>query len=197
MIIEVTIEGEDSPRLYELRRHGDRFSVRRTGSVISAADGSGAPGGVGSEAPAADGAGGSSPTHIDWRRPEEGVYSLLIDGRSYEVFVDEIEEEPGILEVHLLNRILRMEAVDARQRRAAARVQGTDGLVRITAPIPGRVVKVLRSAGSAVQRGEGIIVLEAMKMENELKAPRDGTVTTIDVEEGQGVEGGALLATIE
>ena len=58
-------------------------------------------------------------------------------------------------------------------------------------------MKVLAAAGTKVARGDGIIVLEAMKMENELRAPRDGVVATVEVEEGQGVKSGTLLATIE
>ncbi len=60
-----------------------------------------------------------------------------------------------------------------------------------------RVARILAPAGTDVRQGDGVIVLEAMKMENELRAPRDGTVTSVDVEEGEGVERGTLLATIE
>ena len=72
-----------------------------------------------------------------------------------------------------------------------------DGLVRITAPIPGRVSRILVQPGQQIGRGDGIVVVEAMKMENELRSPGDGVVVTIAVKEGQAVEGGALLATIE
>ena len=80
---------------------------------------------------------------------------------------------------------------------SSSRTRRSIGFAPISAPMPGRVVKVLATEGTAVTRGDGIIVLEAMKMENELKAPRDGIVTSVLVEEGQGVQGGALLATIE
>ncbi|NKB87334.1 MAG: acetyl-CoA carboxylase biotin carboxyl carrier protein subunit [Acidobacteria bacterium] len=144
-----------------------------------------------------DAEGNAETINIDWRTPEPGVYSLLIDGRSYDVHVDEDARDPEQLEVHLLSRALTLRASDARKRRTSRDSDGPDGPVQVTAPMPGRVVKLLAPEGTAVTRGDGMIVLEAMKMENELKAPRDGVVASVRVEEGQGVEGGALLATIE
>jgi biotin carboxyl carrier protein len=63
--------------------------------------------------------------------------------------------------------------------------------------MPGRVARVLVQPGQQVDRGDGIVVVEAMKMENELRSPRDGIVGKIEVEKGQTVAGGALLATIQ
>jgi len=93
--------------------------------------------------------------------------------------------------------VVRLRASDARRRRTGRAGLDPDGTISVTAPIPGRVVKVLAPRGTVVERGDGIIVLEAMKMENELKAPRGGTVIDVVVEEGEGVEGGTVLATIE
>ena len=180
MIIEVDIVGEDDVRRWRLERHDHRFEASPVGEGRN---------GV------VEGAGGCHV--IDWRRPEPGVYSLVIDDRSYEVFVDPVDGEEGLYEVHLLSRTFRVRALDSRRLRFATASGVTDGQVHITAPIPGRVVKVLRDDGCEVKAGDGIIVLEAMKMENELKAPRDGRVVSIAVEEGQGVEGGAHLATLE
>jgi biotin carboxyl carrier protein len=177
MIVEVGI-GEEKPRRYQLHRDGDRVVIRHLDQSAGTERGSGDTG-----------------TSIDWRRPEPGIYSLLMDNDSYEVF---IEGEAGNLAVHLANRTFRVHAADVRRHRAANdTVAASDGLVRIVVPIPGRVSRVLVAPGDQISRGDGIVVVEAMKMENELRAPRDGVVCTIDVEEGQGVEGGALLATIE
>jgi biotin carboxyl carrier protein len=178
MIIEVGI-GDEQPRRYQVRRAGDHAVVRHLDDG-AAGDGDGAP---------------VKETSIDWRRPQPGIYSLLIDDVSYEVFV---EEEPDHLAVHLVSRTFRVHAADMRRHRhATAGVGAADGLVRITAPIPGRVSRILVEPGEQIARGDGVVVVEAMKMENELRAPRDGVVGSIEVEEGQGVEGGALLATIE
>lgn len=189
MIVEVRIE-DDEPRRYRVERQGFSFRVRRVDNA--GAEGDGAPGTL----PAASAltANGDEPLVIDWRRPEDGLYSLLVGHRSYEVFVDDEGDE---LAVHLLNRTFRVWAVDARRRRVMASSELVDGVVRITAPIPGRVTRVLAPPGSDVRQGDGVVVVEAMKMENELRAPRDGTVASIEVEEGQGVDGGALLAVIE
>ncbi len=180
MIVEVSI-GEETPRRYRVRRAGEQLVIRRLdgdGTVDNFANG------------ARDGE-----TSIDWRRPQPGIYSLLVDDASYEVFV---EDEPDHLVVHLVERTFCVHATDIRRHRASAGgAPALDGPIRLVAPIPGRVSRVLVEPGQEVKRGEGIIVLEAMKMENELRAPRDGVIGVIEVNEGQGVEGGALLATIE
>ncbi|EEG52524.1 biotin/lipoyl-containing protein, partial [Enterocloster asparagiformis] len=66
----------------------------------------------------------------------------------------------------------------------------------VTAPMPGKVVGVKASAGQAVKKGDTILVLEAMKMENDIVAPQDGTVASINVSTGDSVESGAVLATL-
>ena len=177
MNIDVHIEGEEAPRQFRVLRDNGAFILRHV----------------------EDNADGVTPDdiHVDLRTPAPRVYSLLVEGLSYDVHIDEEESDEEQLAVHLLGSIVPLRAADARRRRVAKLADGPDGIVRITAPIPGRVVKVLAPAGTEVSRGDGIIVVEAMKMENELKAPRDGTVTEVAVQEGQGVEGGALLATIE
>jgi len=178
VIIEVLLDGDESPRRYRVARDDGEVCLRRLSD------------GGHSE-------GNGELIRLDWRCPEPRVYSLLIDGKSYDVHIDENAADEEALAVHLLSRVIRARASDARKRRVAKAGADPDGLVQISAPMPGRVVKVLKAEGTAVTRGDGIIVLEAMKMENELKAPRDGIVASVLVEEGQGVEGGALLATIE
>lgn len=184
MIIDVSVDGHDEIHRFEVRRRDGGFRIR-----LLQPDGNGA---------GPNGEDVIDELHVDWREPEEGVHSLILpNGHAYEVHIDELETDEEMLDVHLLSRIVRARAADARKRRMADAAAGPDGLVRLTAPIPGRVVKVLAPEGTEVQRGDGVVVLEAMKMENELKSPRDGVVASVAVQEGQGVEGGALLATIE
>jgi len=71
------------------------------------------------------------------------------------------------------------------------------GPARITAPMPGKLVRVLVEPGQDVAAGEGLVVVEAMKMENELRAPKAGRVKDVPVKEGQAVEAGALLVVVE
>jgi len=177
MNIHVHVDGEEQPRRFRVMRRDGGLLLRQL--------------------PGPDEEGEGREIQVDVRNPSPRVYSLLVDGLSYDIHIDEEERDEEQLAVHLLSRIVHARAADARRHRVAAVADGPEGVVRITAPMPGRVVKILSAEGTAVARGDGIIVLEAMKMENELKAPRDGTVTEIVVQEGQGVEGGALLAAIE
>ena len=128
---------------------------------------------------------------------EPGRWSLLMnDGRSHEVFVVPNGHE-GAAAVLVDGLLVPVTVRDPRRRRDAAAAHGTgDGPVRILAPMPGKVVRVLACQGEAVLARQGVIVVEAMKMENELRAPRAGMVREVLVGEGDLVDAGALLLTI-
>lgn len=79
---------------------------------------------------------------------------------------------------------------------APAAPAGGEGSVKVTAPMPGKILGVKASVGQAVKRGQVLVILEAMKMENEIVAPEDGTVASINVSTGDSVEPGATLATL-
>jgi biotin carboxyl carrier protein len=125
------------------------------------------------------------------------LYSLLIGGRSYEVDLFEVE---GALMVLVDGQPFRVEI--RRDQDAPARAAGKQSAApaakeMVTAPMPGKVTKILVTVGQAVRPGDGIVVVEAMKMENELRAIRRGTVTEVRVEEGRPVNGGDVLVVIE
>lgn len=125
----------------------------------------------------------------------DGLYSLLVDGWSYEV---DVLEEQGALLVLLKGQAFRLEIQEERRRRLPkAGREIKVGRQAIVAPMPGKVVKVLVVRGDQVSVGDGIIVVEAMKMENELKAAGPGVVREIKVGEGQVVDGGEVLVVIE
>jgi biotin carboxyl carrier protein len=86
---------------------------------------------------------------------------------------------------------------DPRQWTRKSGGRGDQGVQRIIAPMPGKVVRVLISLGDAVEAGQGLVVVEAMKMQNELKAARAGKVTALPAREGATVAAGEVLATIE
>jgi biotin carboxyl carrier protein len=90
-------------------------------------------------------------------------------------------------------------ALNGRGRRGAAAGTGAaaSGPTKIVAPMPGKIVRILVQAGDAVSGRQPVAVVEAMKMENELRAGRDGTVAAVHVREGQSVEAGALLIVIQ
>ena len=129
----------------------------------------------------------------DVTMPEPGLYSILLDGHSYDV---QVERTPRHLIVVLRGHRFEIEVHDPRRwsRQAAGR-RGGD-LETITAPMPGKVVRVLAAQGEAVEPGQGILVVEAMKMQNELKATRAGRVISVTVQEGATVTAGEVLATI-
>jgi biotin carboxyl carrier protein len=125
---------------------------------------------------------------------QPGVYWFNWQNRSLEVAVT--PNGDGYI-VSLGGRRLTVEMVDARAALRKATQEGQGGLVEIRAPMPGKVVKVLVLEGSEVQYNQGIIVMEAMKMQNEIKSPKTGVVKKLGVIEGAAVNAGDLLATVE
>ena len=135
---------------------------------------------------------------VDWEEITPGVYSLLLGGQSFEV---RLRQPAG---AQRRNRVYEVSAgpaqlwVEVRDRRTGMRAAGppAGGPHEVAAPMPGRIVKLLVKEGQAVEKGAGLVVIEAMKMQNELRAPRPGVVERIYVREGDGVEGGAKLARL-
>ncbi len=123
------------------------------------------------------------------------VLSLIVDGQAFEV-----KRERTATDLHLWVKSARF-AVDVRDprslrsRRAAG--GGVEGPQKLHAPMPGKIVRVLAPVGTAVTAGQGVLVIEAMKMQNELKSPKAGTVKQIVVAEGSSVGAGEVLAIVE
>jgi biotin carboxyl carrier protein len=133
---------------------------------------------------------------VDAWRHDHGTLSLLVDGTSYSATLD---ERGSRVHVRLDGSVFPIEVLDERRlrlRRAAGRFT-VEGKQTVTAPMPGKVVKVLVAKGAQVREGQGLVVIEAMKMENELKSPKDGRVVELYVQEGQTVEGNAKLCAVE
>jgi biotin carboxyl carrier protein len=121
---------------------------------------------------------------------EPRVYSVIDGTSSWEVWI-------AGNEVKIAGHIFRIEIEDPRQWKRSRHAGNAHGHTSITAAMPGKIVRVLVAVGDQVVAGQGILVVEAMKMQNELKAPRDGRVTAIEVRENDSVNAGAALATIE
>jgi biotin carboxyl carrier protein len=138
---------------------------------------------------------------IDVARIDANTWSLLIDegGRicSHEVTLA-VGAEAGVLNVRVNGAPVAVRVNGTRRlgRKDQGAQAGGSGPLGVLAPMPGKIVRVLVRAGEAVQAGQPLIVIEAMKMENELRAAGAGTVADIQVREGQSVEAGALLAVI-
>ncbi len=135
---------------------------------------------------------------VDCVRISDRCYSLILDGASYEVdiiggvnpYAVGVKGEVHDVEI-LTEREKRLKAVT---RKAAAAQEGRQV---ITAPMPSKVVRLLVAVGEQVNPGNGVIVIEAMKMENELRSTGAGTVREIRVKEGEAVVGGHPLVIIE
>jgi biotin carboxyl carrier protein len=125
---------------------------------------------------------------------EPGVYWLNYNNRSLEIAVSANRE--GYV-VSLAGRRLPVEILDSRNALRRAAQHDHAGVAEIRAPMPGKVVKLLVAAGDEVQANQGIVVMEAMKMQNEIKSPKKGVVRKLDVAEGATVNSGDLLAAIE
>jgi biotin carboxyl carrier protein len=134
-----------------------------------------------------------TPLEVDVAGAGPHFASLLIDGRSHEVG---FERRPGGYAVHFPDDTVAVDLVDAAPGPVGP-AKHAHGPARLAAPMPGRIVRVLVAQGASVEAGQGLVVVEAMKMENELRAPRGGCVRQIAVREGQAVEAGALLVVVE
>jgi biotin carboxyl carrier protein len=123
------------------------------------------------------------------------VLSLIIDGQAFEV-----KREPTATDLHLWVKSARfgVELRDPRslrsRRAAGGEIQGPQ---KVQAPMPGKIVRILAPAGTPVTAGQGVLVIEAMKMQNELKSPKDGVVKQIVTAEGSSVSAGEVLAIVE
>ncbi|MBI3977082.1 MAG: biotin/lipoyl-binding protein [Chloroflexi bacterium] len=136
------------------------------------------------------------PLAVDWVEIGRGRYSLLLDNRSYELIVS--AAGPVYL-VATHGRVFEVAVADERElalARMAAPAKHEGGETAIAAPMPGLVRAVNVAPGSAVQAGETLVVLEAMKMENDLKAPRDGVVKDVRVAPGAKVDQRQVLVTL-
>ena len=115
-------------------------------------------------------------------------YTITVNGNVYDVTVEEGAAGAA-------TSAPKAAAPKAAAPKAAPKAAG-QGSVKVNSPMPGKILSVKTSVGQAVKKGEVLLILEAMKMENEVVAPEDGTVASIDVAAGDSVEAGVVLATL-
>ena len=116
-------------------------------------------------------------------------YTITVNGNVYDVTVDEGAAGAAVA----APQAQAPKAAPAPKKAAPA---GAAGAVKVAAPMPGKILSIKASAGQAVKKGETILVFEAMKMENSVVAPEDGTVASISVSVGDSFEAGAVIATL-
>ena len=132
---------------------------------------------------------------VDAVLPRPDVLSLLVDGRSFEVMREQTATD---LYLCIGNARLAVELRDPRSLRSRkGAALDEKGPRQILASMPGRVVRLLVEVGADVEAGQGIVVVEAMKMQNEIKSPKKGIVRRIVAAAGDAVNAGDLLATVE
>jgi len=128
---------------------------------------------------------------------EPGVYLLKNDGRVYQVYVS-VATADGSREVTVCNSRFDVTITDPRRLRGSTSDHAhSGGQAEIKTAMPGKVVRILARVGEAIEKGSGVIVVEAMKMQNEMKSPIDGVVKEIKVNEGSTVNAGEVLVVIE
>ena len=123
-------------------------------------------------------------------------YTITVNGNVYEVTVEEGFTGAASAPKAAAPAPKAAPAAAPKAAPAPAAAPAAAGSVAVTAPMPGKILGVKASAGQADKRGQVLLILEAMKMENEIVAPQDGTVATINVAVGDSVEPGATLATL-
>ncbi len=173
MNFEIEVNGR--PRAVKVERTGSRYRVECDGRVDV----------------------------VDVARVDRTTISMIVAGEfetSHEASLLD-GREPGEVEVYLRSGVVRTRVLGApgqrRWQAGGAGLGAAAGTERVIAPMPGKIVKVLVKAGDQVAARQGLVVIEAMKMENELRASRSGLVKDVHVAEGDLVEAGRLLTVIE
>lgn len=164
--MKLTIQLKGKPREIEMNRVGDRWRFVVDGKPVEA----------------------------DAAEISPGIYSVLLDGESIEVRLAELGPR---LRVQARGHEWDAQIRDPRKLgRGRAGALEAEGRQQVTAPMPGKVVRVLVEAGEKVEAGQGLLVVEAMKMHNEVRSPKSGTVERVLVKEGQAVGAGDGLLVI-
>lgn len=133
---------------------------------------------------------------VDGKKTGRTNYSLIVDSRSFEIEVDNSGDEYRVL---VDGRNYHIHLVDERRMRVGGAQSGLElqGRQNVSVPMPGKIIAVLVAEGDSVEKGQGLVIVEAMKMENEVRSPIAGAVKEIKVKPGDTVEGGAVLIVVE
>lgn len=133
--------------------------------------------------------------HVDFLALDPSLYSVITDTASLQVVID---EEKGNYSIMMGGRLYEGQVLDERALLLAQRKGGLGGSSGdVNSPMPGLIVAIPVEQGQTVKQGQTVIILESMKMQNELKAPGDGVISAIHVSAGQTVDKGAVLVTIQ
>jgi biotin carboxyl carrier protein len=139
------------------------------------------------------------PVELDFKSMAEGqpIYSLILDGKSYEAMIELTDEG---WQVMLRGQLYQIDIEDERQRRlrmASGGAATQSGELKLKAPMPGLIVDVPVQEGQDVAKGDNLIILESMKMQNEIKSPREGKVARVNVNPGDSVNQNQVLLILD
>lgn len=139
------------------------------------------------------------PVTLDFKSMSEGqpIYSLILNGKSYEAMIELTEEG---WQVMLRGQLYQIDIEDERQRRLRMASGGTStqsGELKLKAPMPGLIVDVPVEEGQEVTKGDNLIILESMKMQNEIKSPREGKILRVNVNPGDSVNQNQILLILD
>ena len=123
-------------------------------------------------------------------------FNIKVNGNAYEVDIEEVKAAAPVAKAAAKPAAAPAPAKPAAPAAAPAPAVVGAGDTAINAPMPGKIVKLVAEAGKAVKKGDVVLILEAMKMQNEISAPADGTLKSINVAAGQSVKPGEVLAVI-
>jgi biotin carboxyl carrier protein len=138
------------------------------------------------------------PFDVEVSEPEPNVFLIKRDGKIFEAIVTSGLSTSRAKTVNINGRDIDVRLIDPKRLRSSgAHADHAGGLAEIRSAMPGKIVRILQEAGVAVEKGDGVIVVEAMKMQNELKSPKAGNIKEIRVGEGDTVSAGDVLVVIE
>ncbi len=130
--------------------------------------------------------------------PESNVYLLKHNGNIYEVYLEFSEKDDTLVQAKVGTRSFHLELIDPKRLRGTiVGTGGADVVAEIKTSMPGKVVCILLNEGDEVIKGDGVVVVEAMKMQNEMKSPKDGKISKICFQEGETVNTGDILVVID
>jgi biotin carboxyl carrier protein len=165
--ISLTSSGRKETRIVELRRNGQTWLVFIDGHPLAA----------------------------DAVEIAPYTFSVLLHGKSYELRVTPMSD--GSLKIQSAATECNAEVIDPREWRGRHGALQAGGRQQVVAPMPGKVVRLLVTAGEKVEAGQSLLVVEAMKMQNEIRSPKSGTVDKIVASEGQAVNAGDVLIWVD
>ena len=131
-------------------------------------------------------------------QPEPNIYLLKTNNKIYEIFVSPKENQDEPFKVNAKDTEFEIKIFDPKRLRGTGgNSENAEGIAEIKTAMPGKLVRILVEVGTEIKTGDGVLVVEAMKMQNEMKSPKDGVVKEIRFSEGATVNSGDILAIIE